>query len=163
MDEFSFLSVLISVILGLAVTEILQGFRGLLLSRTRIQIYWPVIGWAFLVLLVSFEYWWSMFRMRTHHDWTFQQFAIMGLQTTLIYMVAGLVFPDFLGEAIRSKRELLRASPLVFLTRRRHHRDERMQTSPPGWQAPKPNESRILRTLRCDTIHWRTDAPGVVS
>ena len=56
MDEFSFLSVLISVILGLAVTEILQGFRGLLLSRTRIQIYWPVIGWAFLVLLVSFEY-----------------------------------------------------------------------------------------------------------
>jgi hypothetical protein len=27
MDEFSFLSVLISVILGLAVTEILQGFR----------------------------------------------------------------------------------------------------------------------------------------
>jgi hypothetical protein len=33
MDEFSFLSVLISVILGLAVTEILQGFRGLLLSR----------------------------------------------------------------------------------------------------------------------------------
>ena len=57
MDEFSFLSVLISVILGLAVTEILQGFRKLLLSRTRIQIYWPVIGWTFLVLLVSFEYW----------------------------------------------------------------------------------------------------------
>jgi len=48
-----------------------KGFAGLLLSRTRIQIYWPVIGWAFLVLLVCFEYWWSMFRMRTHHDWTF--------------------------------------------------------------------------------------------
>ena len=105
MDEFSFLSVLISVILGLAVTEILQGFRGLLLSRTRIQIYWPVIGWAVLVLLVCFQHWWSMFRMRTHHDWTFQQFAIMVLQTTLIYMVAGLVFPDFLGEAIVDLKE----------------------------------------------------------
>ena len=105
MAEFSFLSVLISVILGLAVTEILEGFRKLLLSRTRIQIYWPVIGWAFLVLLVCFEYWWSMFRMRTHHDWTFQQFAIMVLQTTLIYMVAGLVFPDFLGEAIVDLKE----------------------------------------------------------
>src|SRR5437773_3100441 len=46
-----------------------------------------------------------MFRMRTHHDWTFQQFAIMGLQTTLIYMVAGLVFPDFLGEAIVDLKE----------------------------------------------------------
>jgi len=44
MDEFSYLSVLLSVILGLAVTQILKGFRGLLLSRARIQVYWPVIG-----------------------------------------------------------------------------------------------------------------------
>jgi len=35
MDEFSYLSVLLSVILGLAVTQILKGFRGLLLSRAH--------------------------------------------------------------------------------------------------------------------------------
>jgi hypothetical protein len=52
MDEFSYLSVLISVILGLAVTQILKGFRGILLSRARIRIYWPVIAWAALLLLV---------------------------------------------------------------------------------------------------------------
>ena len=46
MDEFSYLSVLLSVILGLAVTQILKGFRGLLLSRARIRLYWPVIAWA---------------------------------------------------------------------------------------------------------------------
>jgi hypothetical protein len=40
MDEFSYLSVLISVILGLAVTQILKGFREILLSRARIRIYW---------------------------------------------------------------------------------------------------------------------------
>ena len=163
MDEFSFLSVLISVILGLAVAEILQGFRGLLWSRTRIQIYWPVIGWAFLVLLVCFEYWWSMFRMRTHHDWTFQQFAIMGLQTTLIYMVAGLVFPDFLGEAIVDLKESFYAHRRWFFSLAVAIIATSVCKHPPGWQAPKPNESRILRTLRCDTIHWRTDAPGVVS
>jgi hypothetical protein len=84
MDEFSFLSVLISVILGLAVAEILQGFRGLLWSRTRIQIYWPVIGWAVLVLLVCFQHWWSMFGMRTHHDWTVQQFGRSGDKGYLI-------------------------------------------------------------------------------
>lgn len=41
MDEFSYLSVLLSVILGLAVTQILKGFRGLLLSRERIQLDCP--------------------------------------------------------------------------------------------------------------------------
>src|SRR5207237_5999110 len=43
--------------------------------------------------------------MRTHHDWTVQQFAIMVLQTILIYMVAGLVFLDFFGEALVDLKE----------------------------------------------------------
>lgn len=105
MDEFSYLSVLLSVILGLAVTQILQGFRGLLLSRARIQVYWPVIGWAVLVLLICFQNWWSMFGMRNRHDWTFLQFATVLLQTILIYMVAGLVFPDLFGEQVVDLKE----------------------------------------------------------
>jgi hypothetical protein len=37
MDEVSYLSVLISVILGLAVAQVLKGFREILLSRARIM------------------------------------------------------------------------------------------------------------------------------
>jgi len=105
MDEFSYLSVLLSVILGLAVTQILQGFRGVLLSRARIKVYWPVIAWAALVLLVCFHSWWSMFGMRFRHDWTFPEFAIVLLQTILIYMMAGLVFPDLFGEEVIDLKE----------------------------------------------------------
>ena len=100
MDEFSYLSVLISVILGLAVTQILKGFRGILLSRARVRIYWPVIGWAALLLLICIQHWWSLFGMRNRHDWTFEQFAMVLLNVIFIYMVAGLVFPDFFGEEI---------------------------------------------------------------
>jgi hypothetical protein len=74
MDEFSYLSVLISVILGLAVTQILKGFRGILLSRARIRVYWPVLAWAGLLLLVCTQHWWAMFGMRHRHDWAFEQF-----------------------------------------------------------------------------------------
>lgn len=38
MDAFSYLSVLISIILGLAVTQVLQGFRGLMLARAGARI-----------------------------------------------------------------------------------------------------------------------------
>ena len=41
-----------------------------------------------------------MFGMRYRHDWTFLQFAIVLLQTILIYMVAGLVFPDLHGDEV---------------------------------------------------------------
>jgi hypothetical protein len=105
MDEFSYLSVLLSVILGLAVTQILQGFRALLLSRRQVRVYWPVIAWSVLILLVCFQNWWSMFGLRNRHDWSFQQFGMVLSQTILIYMVAGLVFPEFQSEGTIDLKE----------------------------------------------------------
>jgi hypothetical protein len=97
MDEFSYLSVLLSVILGLAVTQILKGFRGLVLARAQVRVYWPVVAWAFLWLLACVQSWWAMFGMRGRQDWTFQEFGVVLLQTVLTYMVAGLIFPDLFG------------------------------------------------------------------
>jgi hypothetical protein len=97
MDEFSYLSVLLSVILGLAVTQILKGFRGLVLARAQVRLYWPAIAWAFLWLLACVQSWWAMFGMRGIQNWTFEQFSVVLLQTVLTYMVAGLIFPDLFG------------------------------------------------------------------
>jgi hypothetical protein len=36
---------------------------------------------------------------------TFQQFAVVLLQTILVYMLAGLVFPDFFGESVVDLKE----------------------------------------------------------
>jgi hypothetical protein len=97
MDEFSYLSVLLSIILGLAITQILKGFRGILQSRKRVKLYWPALAWAGLLLLIYVQTWWAMFGLRSHHDWTFGAFAIVLLQTIVLYMLAGLVLPDFFG------------------------------------------------------------------
>jgi len=118
MDEFSYLSVLISVILGLAVTQILKGFRGILLSRARvrIRIYWPVIAWAAFLLLICSQNWWSMFGMRNRHDWTFLQFTMVLLNTVFIYMMTALVFPDFFGEGVVDLKENFYAQRGWFFT-----------------------------------------------
>jgi len=93
-DEFSYLSVLLSVVIGLAVMQILQGFRARMLSHATIRRYWPVEVWAMILLLVSTQTWWAMFGLRSRHDWTFDQFAVVLAQTILLYMLCGLVFPD---------------------------------------------------------------------
>jgi hypothetical protein len=36
MDAFGYLSVLLSIIVGLAITQVLRGFRGLMLARSRL-------------------------------------------------------------------------------------------------------------------------------
>lgn len=95
MDAFSYLSVLLSIILGLAVTQILQGFRGLMLSRARVRLYWPTLTWAGLLLVIFVQSWWAMFSLRSQTDWSFAGFAVVILHTTCLYMLAGLIFPDF--------------------------------------------------------------------
>lgn len=93
MDEFGYLSVLLSIIIGLAVTEILTGFRGLLQARARVELYWPTLLWCFLLLAIYAQTWWAMFGLRNHHQWTFAAFAVVLFQTIALYMLAGLVLP----------------------------------------------------------------------
>lgn len=94
MDSFEYLSVLISVIVGLAITQILQGVRALMLVRSRIRLYLPPLIWAGLLLLVAAQMWWSMFGLRDETDWTFALYGILLLQTTLLYLASGLILPD---------------------------------------------------------------------
>jgi hypothetical protein len=100
MDEFSYLSVLLSIILGLAITQILKGFRGIVLARSRIRMYWPVLAWAALLLLIDVQSWWAMFGLRNISNWTFPGFLVVLAQTIVLYMLAAIVLPDFVGEEV---------------------------------------------------------------
>ncbi len=96
MDAFSYLSVLISIIVGLAVTQVLQGFRALMLARSRVRVYWPALVWAMLALVICVQVWWAMFFLghRPAARWTFLDFGLVLLQTVPLYLMAGLVLPD---------------------------------------------------------------------
>lgn len=96
MDAFGYLSVLISIILGLAMTQVLQGFRGLMLARSHVRSYWPALVWAALVLVICVQVWWAMFGLsqRTASQWNFLDFSLVLLQTVPLYLMAGLALPD---------------------------------------------------------------------
>ncbi|MGH8189965.1 MAG: hypothetical protein ACREP2_00780 [Rhodanobacteraceae bacterium] len=97
MDAFSYLSVLISIVLGLAITQTLQGFRGLILARSRLRAYWPSVVWGALLLLFDVQAWWAMYDLRDYHyqhTWSFLGFAVVLSETVPLYLLAGLVFPD---------------------------------------------------------------------
>jgi hypothetical protein len=95
MDQFGYLSVLLSIIVGFSVTQILLGFRGIVLSRVHIKVYWPTLEWAVLLLLINVQSWWAMFGMRAIQHWTFPAFGVLLTQTIAQYMLAAIVFPDF--------------------------------------------------------------------
>jgi len=105
MDAFSYLSVLISIVIGLAITQLLSGYRTLLIARGRVRTYAPTLIWGGLLLLIDVQGWWAMFGMRAHGSWTFVQFALVLLQAILLYMLAALVFPDVAADHTVDLRE----------------------------------------------------------
>jgi hypothetical protein len=105
MGEFEYLSVLISIILGLAITQILTGYRGLVLCRARVRAYWPSLIWTVVLLLVAVQSWWSMFGLRNVVDWSFADFAVVLAQTVVLYLLTGLVLPEFFNEPQVDLRE----------------------------------------------------------
>ncbi len=98
MDAFSYLSVLLSIILGLAITQILQGFRDLMQARSRLRLYWPSLLWAITLLVICVQEWWAMFGWRDYRPWTFGGFSMMLAQTVATYLAAALVLPDARGD-----------------------------------------------------------------
>jgi hypothetical protein len=97
-DEFGYLSVIISIILGLSVTQLLQGISQVINARDRVRIYWPSIAWALLLLLVDVQAWWAMFGYRNRHTWTFVQFAVVLLEAIMLYLLAALALPSVANE-----------------------------------------------------------------
>ena len=93
MEPFSYLSVLVSIILGLGITRLLTGLGQQIEFRDSVRFYWPSLVWAVTLLLVHVQAWWSMFGMRDHVGWTFVQFLVVLLQPITLYLLAALVLP----------------------------------------------------------------------
>src|SRR5436853_7735208 len=94
MDEFGYLAVILSIILGLSVTQLLQGLSNVINARDRVRIYWPAIGWALLLLVIDIQAWWSTFGYRGRHTWTLLQFGMLLLETILLYLLAAVALPN---------------------------------------------------------------------
>ena len=94
MDAFSYLSVLLSIILGLAIAQVLQGYRAILLARGRVRLSAAALVWSGLILLFATQAWWASFGLRERTHWDFLAFAIILLQMVLLYMLSALIFPE---------------------------------------------------------------------
>jgi hypothetical protein len=100
LDAFPYLSVLLSIILGLGLTQVLTAVGRLVRHRDRVRLDWLPLLWAAVLLVVYVQVWWSMFGLRYHRDWTFVAFLIVLAQTGTLYVMAAVVLPEQLDEAV---------------------------------------------------------------
>ncbi len=100
MDNFNYLAVLISIVLGLGITQILSGFGRWIGNRSAFPAYAPTIVWAVMLLVMHIQTWWSMSGMRYHEDWTFLEFSVVLLQPVVLFLLATITLPNSTSAAL---------------------------------------------------------------
>ena len=90
---FGYLSVLVSIILGLGMTHVLAAAVKVLQHRARVRVFWPAVVWAANLFGLMLLVWWSGFSLNGHDRWTFAQFASTIAIPVLLYVAAGLILP----------------------------------------------------------------------
>lgn len=94
LDAFSYLSVLLSIILGLGLTQLLTAAGRLIRHRDRVHFDWLPLLWSTVLLIVYVQAWWAMFGLRALREWTFVTFLVVFAQTTTLYMMAAVILPE---------------------------------------------------------------------
>jgi len=93
MDPFSYLSVLISIILALGMTRVLAGVGEMLQARSHRRIYWVHAVWILNLFLYLVVAWWIFYRWRNQQPWTYFLFVFVLIAPTLLYLASILLFP----------------------------------------------------------------------
>jgi|JI10StandDraft_1071094.scaffolds.fasta_scaffold489590_2 uncharacterized membrane protein len=94
MDAFNYLSVLVSIILGLGITQLLSSVARAVEHRDTGSLYLPSIAWFLVLLLCHIQTWWSFFGLSTHKNWHFIEFLFVLIQPIGLYLLSVLVLPS---------------------------------------------------------------------
>lgn len=93
MDPFSYLSVLISIVLALGMTQVLAGVGEMLQARSHRRIYWVHAVWVFNLFLFLVVAWWIFYRWRNVTEWTYSLFLFVLIAPTVLYLASIVLFP----------------------------------------------------------------------
>jgi hypothetical protein len=101
MPVFDYLGVVISIVLGLALTQVLGIFGHLMKHRRSIVLYWPYLLWTSVLFFTIVQVWWGMWHWRSIAQFRFFSFLYLALgPMVMLYLLSVIVVPDF-GEGKR--------------------------------------------------------------
>jgi hypothetical protein len=93
-SPFEYITVLISIILGMGITEILSSVGNIILRWERVKLYWPHSVLVLLVFVFHFQEWWVVFELRTYQYWRLPIFLFTILYPVNLYILARILFPQ---------------------------------------------------------------------
>jgi len=91
-SQFEYVAVLVSIIVGLALTQILRGVGRMVTTEDGPRPYWVHLVWTFYLFLLIALFWWWEFRLGTV-EWSLWLYLVVIVYATLLFFVSLVIQP----------------------------------------------------------------------
>jgi hypothetical protein len=108
-----FLMILVSVVVGLGLTEILTGGANLLRARDEVRWYWIHVLFQVGVFFALLQQWWEFWDMEGMSEISFLAVLAVLANPILLFLIAHLLFPTR-AEGAELESYYYRQSPLLW-------------------------------------------------
>ena len=93
MSPFEYVTVLISIILGMGLTQLISGFAAIITRWEKVTIYWPHMALILLVFVIHVQDWWATYELRAFKYWRLPTFLFIVLYPVNLYVLTRILFP----------------------------------------------------------------------
>ena len=114
MDAFNYLSVMVSMVLGLGLTQLFAGIGNMVQVRRRVRFYWLHAIWLVLMIGLHIQMWWSFWMMRGVAEWTYTGFAFVLLGPATLVIASHVLLPELVDGTIDVERHYYDTRTVFF-------------------------------------------------
>jgi hypothetical protein len=114
-SAFEYVTILISIILGLGITQVLSAVADAFYHASKIRFYLPHLLWVIILLFLHIQDWFVLYELKNYPVWKLPTFLFISLYPITLFIIAKLLFPPITGEhAVDLKEFYLNNFPKIF-------------------------------------------------
>ncbi len=95
---FEYITILISIILGLGITQLLSDVAEVFYNSKKIKLYLPHSIWLLVVLFLHVQEWFVIYELKDYPVWRLPTFLFIILYPIVLFITAKILFPVIEGE-----------------------------------------------------------------
>ncbi len=115
-SPFEYVSILVSIILGLGITQILSAFSDLLYNYKKVSFYWPHTFWIVFILFLHIQDWFITYQLKDKPVGHLRELFFILLYPVSLFCVAKMLLPTNEREERNDMKLFYKSQyPLIFI------------------------------------------------
>ena len=98
MTRFEYLSVLVSIVIALGISEVTVAWGRVLQQKTATKVHWLHGFWSIFSLFLMIQFWWGFWRYRTVESWSLVSLVMALVVVITLTLCALMLVPRMRGD-----------------------------------------------------------------